>query len=218
MFRLTLLLLAGIGVAMVIGGRDLTQQEVAQLAAKPQEPKPAPEVTRAASAPVELAAAHPAAVPPAPAPVPASVTPAADTVDPAAVRNAVELALATDKLDMGLTPDAAPSAPVALASAPAETSVAPDDAGAETPDAMTADDPAPDEALGAAQVWYVNGTSVNVRSGPSTQFAVVDQLYFGEATEVLSDPGKSWVKIRIQGDGVEGYISRQFLQNADPNG
>jgi SH3-like domain-containing protein len=64
----------------------------------------------------------------------------------------------------------------------------------------------------------VNATRVNVREGPSTEFAVIDSVAFGVAMEILTDPDEEWVKIRIQGDGVEGYIARRFLQNSEPNG
>ena len=47
---------------------------------------------------------------------------------------------------------------------------------------------------------------------------MVGQVAFGEATEILSDPEDGWVQIRIQGDGVEGYIAERFLQNTEPNG
>ncbi|MGH1330511.1 MAG: SH3 domain-containing protein [Paracoccaceae bacterium] len=52
---------------------------------------------------------------------------------------------------------------------------------------------------------------VNVRSGPSTDYEVLDQVVRGEITMVISDPNADWVKIRIEGDGVEGYLAARFL-------
>lgn len=52
---------------------------------------------------------------------------------------------------------------------------------------------------------------VNVRSGPSTDFDVLDQVVRGEITMVISDPNAEWVKIRIEGAGVEGYLAARFL-------
>jgi uncharacterized protein YgiM (DUF1202 family) len=57
----------------------------------------------------------------------------------------------------------------------------------------------------------VTAKRVNVRSGPSTDYAVLDQVVRGEITMVISDPNADWVKIRIEGDGVEGYLAARFL-------
>ncbi|HBQ36199.1 MAG TPA: hypothetical protein DD729_05080 [Rhodobacteraceae bacterium] len=65
-------------------------------------------------------------------------------------------------------------------------------------------------------VWYITGTRVNVREGPSTSYAVLDKVAYGEAFEVVSDPNADWIKIRIEGDGVEGYIVKRFTTEKDP--
>jgi len=67
-------------------------------------------------------------------------------------------------------------------------------------------------------VWFVTGEKVNVRQGPTTSSAVVDQVQFAEAVEVLTEPDNGWVMIRIEGDGVEGYMANRFLQSNDPQG
>ncbi|MGR3662757.1 MAG: SH3 domain-containing protein [Paracoccaceae bacterium] len=67
-------------------------------------------------------------------------------------------------------------------------------------------------------VWFVTGERVNVRQGPTTSAAVVDQVVFAEAVEVLTEPDNGWVMIRIEGDGVEGYMANRFLQSNDPQG
>jgi len=65
-------------------------------------------------------------------------------------------------------------------------------------------------------VWYVTGRRVNVRSGPSTNHAILDKVVYGEAFEVVSDPNAEWIKIRIEGDGVEGYIAKRLTTDQDP--
>jgi len=70
----------------------------------------------------------------------------------------------------------------------------------------------------AQDIRYVTARSLNVRSGPSTTFEVVDRLAFGEATLVLTDSGNGWVEIRIEGDGVIGYTASRFLTSEEPNG
>lgn len=60
-------------------------------------------------------------------------------------------------------------------------------------------------------VVYVNATSVNVRQGPSTQDAIVGKLDRGDAALVVWTDDTGWSRIRIEGDGVEGYVASRFL-------
>jgi hypothetical protein len=199
MLRLTLLLAMGLGIAFLVGGRDLSPDEQAALGVAPKIEVhrevvpplrvPAPAAPRLAAAPASdnLTLAAPPATP--------SATP---LVSDASVIAAVELAMATDSLDSSPETDA--------------PAIAVDDAAPLSVDAEIA------AALSESQIWYVNASKVNVRSGPSTEFEVIGKVVFGDATEILTDPDEEWVKIRIQGDGFEGYIARRFLQNSEPNG
>ncbi|NUB44555.1 SH3 domain-containing protein [Fertoebacter nigrum] len=63
-------------------------------------------------------------------------------------------------------------------------------------------------------VRYVNAAAVNVREGPSTDFGVVGRLTRGEAALVVQDAGDGWALIRIEGDGIEGYVSSRYLADA----
>lgn len=78
-------------------------------------------------------------------------------------------------------------------------------------------DPAPEAVPVAAEqsaegeIWYVAGNSLNVRSGPSTSNDVVGKLTRGEATLVVWREGDDWARIRIEGDGIEGYVAMRFL-------
>ena len=65
-------------------------------------------------------------------------------------------------------------------------------------------------------VWYVTGTRVNVREGPSTNYAVLGKVVYGDAFLLVSDPDSDWIKIRIEGDGVEGYIAKRLTARQDP--
>lgn len=67
-------------------------------------------------------------------------------------------------------------------------------------------------------VWFVTARSVNVRAGPSTSNGVLGRVVYAEAVELLSDPTDDWVHIRIEGDGVEGFMASRFLQKEDPQG
>ena len=67
-------------------------------------------------------------------------------------------------------------------------------------------------ALGdpALPVQRVTATAANVRQGPSTGFDVVGRLTRGEEVAVL-EKANGWAHIRIEGDGVEGWISTRLL-------
>jgi hypothetical protein len=194
MFRLTILLALVIGAAMLTGGRDLTSDEMAALGRVPPEPqRPEPEPTQVATPEPQTAPTpQPVAQETAPADrlTPPAI-PAAPVVSGDAVAAAVEMAMSNDAIE-GIGTATGPEAP----SVEAEI----------------------DAALSESQVWFVNADRVNVREGPSTGYGVVGQIVFGEATEILSDPLDEWVKIRIQGDGVEGYVARRFLQDSEPRG
>ena len=218
MLRLTLLLLAGLGVALIVGGRDLSGTEQASLA------RP---VARAHDA-------MPAAVPAAAAPAPARVQPAVQIVDPAAaarvpqqaVDRAVALAIAGNPPQDPVTPTdrgviatrpQGPGAATDRGVIPMGTAVvASSDNVGTAPAPSVADEVA--AALTDSQVWYVTGNVVNVREGPSTDYPVVGKVSYGEAAQILTDPADPWVRIRIEGDGVEGYIATRFLTDIEPNG
>jgi hypothetical protein len=59
----------------------------------------------------------------------------------------------------------------------------------------------------------VTATRVNVRSGPSTNHEVLGQVHFAEIVQVISPIENGWVKISVEGDGVSGYMSANFLRD-----
>lgn len=65
-------------------------------------------------------------------------------------------------------------------------------------------------------IWFVTGSRVNVRQGPSTKYGILDKVLYGDAAEIISDPEADWVKIRIEGDGVEGFVMKRFMTDIDP--
>jgi uncharacterized protein YgiM (DUF1202 family) len=70
----------------------------------------------------------------------------------------------------------------------------------------------PSEVTG--RVLYIDAKSVNVRSGPGKDFDVVERLKRGEAVLVVAeaDSPDGWSLIRIEGDGVEGYVAARLLR------
>lgn len=57
----------------------------------------------------------------------------------------------------------------------------------------------------------VTANRVNVRSGPSTDNAVVGSVVNAEIVRLVSEPTDGWVKIIVEGDGVEGFMASRFL-------
>lgn len=77
---------------------------------------------------------------------------------------------------------------------------------------------APAEATTAAaaldgKILFVTAGSANVRKGPGKDHAVVDRLSKGEAVLVVAEGEgpDGWSLIRIEGDGIEGYIASRLL-------
>lgn len=101
-----------------------------------------------------------------------------------------------------------PSLPLVLPLVRADTPVV-------TATVIPADQPAPlpeDES----DVRYVVVRSVNVREGPSTDYPVVGRLTRGEAALVLWTEDNGWSHISIEGDGIAGYVSGNYLSTEAP--
>lgn len=77
-----------------------------------------------------------------------------------------------------------------------------------------AKDPLPIDQQAVA-MWYVTGSSVNLRAGPGTANAVVGKLGYGAEAEVLSDEG-GWYQIRTANGDVSGWIFGKFLTDNRP--
>jgi uncharacterized protein YgiM (DUF1202 family) len=65
---------------------------------------------------------------------------------------------------------------------------------------------------------WIAADAVNVREGPSTDHPIVDKLTRGEAVLVVLEEGggEGWSRVRIEGDGVEGFVASRFLADAQP--
>ncbi|NDR56846.1 SH3 domain-containing protein [Aliiruegeria sabulilitoris] len=207
------------------------------------ESKPSVPVSRTETSPVALATAEPEAMAAAvrnssdtmaerPAPMQAPVSDPEPTSMQAGVHAALAQALALDATETAAEEPLSPAdepAPVADAPLPAEG-----ETGADTAllagltldmDASTApflrlpDQPeatAQTEASlaeGNARMMYVTGTKVNVRSGPSTQYRVVDTVAYGDSVELVAYEGDGWARIRIGNSDMVGFMSRNFLDN-----
>lgn len=78
------------------------------------------------------------------------------------------------------------------------------------PEAQLPDAPAEVAAEAAVVVQYIN-TNANLREGPGTDFAVLARLSAGEAVQVVETTPDGWSRIRIEGDGGEGFVATRLL-------
>jgi Bacterial SH3 domain len=108
------------------------------------------------------------------------------------------------------SPDPAPSAVTRQADKVFTLSVLPGQQKAPAADVQT------EVATPAPDVWYVTGRSVNVRADPTTDAPIVGKLYRGDAALVLADNGAGWAQVTVEGDGVSGYVSMDFLSQSAP--
>ena len=63
----------------------------------------------------------------------------------------------------------------------------------------------------ASDVRSVRASRVNVRGGPGTNYAVINNLSQGEEVEVLQDPGQGWVQFRPVAGGPVGWVAASLL-------
>ncbi len=66
-----------------------------------------------------------------------------------------------------------------------------------------------------ADIREVRGSRVNMRSGPGTQFSVLDTLTRGTRVEVLREPGNGWAKLKVEETGRIGWMSARLLRETD---
>ena len=63
------------------------------------------------------------------------------------------------------------------------------------------------------KLYFIAAENANVREGPGKDHAVIDRLPKGEAVQVLAygEGAEGWSLIRIEGDGIEGYVATRLL-------
>lgn len=63
--------------------------------------------------------------------------------------------------------------------------------------------------------YYVSSNSLNVRSGPSTNYSVLTSLSYGDDVQVLETSNSSWTKVRA--NSTIGYVYSSFLSFSQPS-
>ena len=66
-------------------------------------------------------------------------------------------------------------------------------------------------AAGTIDLRQVTAARVNIREGPGTDYAVMDQLVQGTQTEVLEIDSDGWAHVRVIDSGLLGWVSAEYL-------
>lgn len=187
---LRLLLLFGISfyIVLIVFGEDQGQLR-AGLRDAPALPASAAPSPAPSPAPTELAAA----------PAEAEVTPA----DAPAVPDQALRVLSTAELS---TPDV-PTFAVLSENAAAEFDLQTASIPLDLPE---------DPAAANISLRWVAVDSANVRAQPGRDGAIAGRIARGEAVEVLWVEPSGWARIRVQGDGVDGFVFGDLLTDIDP--
>lgn len=197
-----MILMGGLALVMAAGAQFGGREDAPRRAGLTQAPSPAPAAPPPAAAPKVAAAAGTtagtgaatgAAVPAIATAAP--VAPLPTLAEPVAERPVPALARTEPQVQPAPAVSAAPAA-----SAPAGSGPAP----ATRPEPV---------ALRAPEVMFVSASAVNVRGGPSTGHEVIGRLSRDEAVEVVERDPSGWMLVRIEGDGVEGWVSGRLLRD-----
>ncbi len=62
---------------------------------------------------------------------------------------------------------------------------------------------------------FITADAANVRDAGSRSAAVIGRLERGEIVQVVEEVG-DWVHVRIEGDGIDGYVHRRLLSQEAP--
>ena len=152
--------------------------------------------------------------PPADAPPTAESTPAAAELEADAARAAALIALAAS--EPAATPDAvAPPVFTPLSERRATLAALAAAEAAERAQASLTNASLRPAADAGPDLRVVDADRVNLRDGPGTDFAAIDQLTNGTIAEVLEYGTGNWVRVQVQGTTQTGWMSSNFLLSLD---
>lgn len=78
-------------------------------------------------------------------------------------------------------------------------------------------EPEPEPVAEPLPVMWVQATSANVRRAPSTSSAVVGNLRWGEAVSIVEAGPDGWLRVRVEGDGIDGFMAARLLTDSTPD-
>ncbi len=87
---------------------------------------------------------------------------------------------------------------------------------AEVASAAQVAPPLPDPDVPGGRLFSVAADQINVRQGPGKTYSVVGTLAKGEQVLVVTEGTTvaGWSRIRLEGDGIEGYVATRLLTEA----
>ncbi|MBI5183515.1 MAG: TIGR04211 family SH3 domain-containing protein [Nitrospinae bacterium] len=65
-----------------------------------------------------------------------------------------------------------------------------------------------------AETAYINETTVNVRTGPGTEFDALKIVKYGDKITIIGEQ-EGWYKVRLE-DGKEGWVSKKTIREEPP--
>jgi hypothetical protein len=118
-------------------------------------------------------------------------------------------------------PEPQPETETQTAAAPADTLrilPAPEQATIQ-PASLTSAEPEPafnDFNNPTVTLRYITAEAANVRDAASRTGSVIDRVERGEIVQVVEEIG-DWVHIRIEGDGIDGFVHRRLISSDAPS-
>lgn len=73
--------------------------------------------------------------------------------------------------------------------------------------------PVPEVETMPADIRSVAGARVNMRTGPSTNYAVLDTLTRGTETEVIEITADGWARVRVSTTNQVGWMAARLLSD-----
>jgi uncharacterized protein YgiM (DUF1202 family) len=70
-------------------------------------------------------------------------------------------------------------------------------------------------AARAERAWVRGDVRLNVRTGPGTEFRIIEMLTTGDEVRVL-ERGTDWIRVTLAEGGEEGWIPEGYLQTEPP--
>ena len=106
-----------------------------------------------------------------------------------------------------------PAERVVFIPAPTVMKPAPVEAPVVTKVAADSAAPLPEPEVAGGTLFTVAASTANVREGPGKAFGVLGSLARGEQVLVVQEanPTKGWSRVRLEGDGMEGYVATRLL-------
>ncbi len=69
----------------------------------------------------------------------------------------------------------------------------------------------------SSTVYYINGSDVRLRKGPSTSTDILKEMDYGTTLTILQKTSSSWWKVKLS-DGTVGYVSTDYISSRTSSG